>query len=735
MYTGNQQISSCNNTKASYQYVEYQCIPTKSPLVTKNSSCPNDGSKTIVQIDRNGRFQSYNYPSLTQMDCIYRLKTKPGYIMNIYSLDISLNNYVIDCRSNKLTFIEDNDVQGLDFCEQRASTLIYSSCTNELDLRYQINDPSQPFSYGVELYIESQAHPSDWSCGETLSTSTQQTSFYTTSRVSAQITLPTNTSFTGALAEIEYDICFGNEATMSCPSGFTFMIIDAYYGVKSQTSNKCGFAQGDCVQEALLTINHCQNDSPNCSLSYLTKRRLARCLDKYADYLHISYQCVPSYPVESTSTLKVYNICETNNPIQDFYGIITSPNYPNYITTTNECQTIITGIETSAIKIWINEISIASDGPRDLSGSHLEDSNKPSIRDTCTSDYLIIDTAYSSYIYCGKRKLSVGLICSSSIKIQYKATSSSSLFYKGFKLYFELKNEPSLINCLTNPSTIDPLASTTPSNEPLPNWAQTLNISPMFSTHLCLGTSTTLRCPRPNDYVLSIVDSNYRVTGTGVCEIPSYLHCRQDAPITFTCTHSCFVEYFIPKQLSQCGNQTADYLNIDYQCIPTSLPNNESPMDICESTTTDTIAIDRGMMISPRYPSLTSASSCSKIIQTLPSKVWMIYMVDLFLEGEDDSGNCNYASLTIYDGKDKLVLCGLKQPGLVFFSCANLVQFSFVSNDQALGYRGFKVLFTTLDVPIGWSCVPDGFITTTTGQTSLQTTLLPPSLQSIVVVF
>ncbi|CAF4649798.1 unnamed protein product, partial [Rotaria magnacalcarata] len=80
-----------------------------------------------------------------------------------------------------------------------------------------------------------------------------------------------------------------------------------YYGVKSLASNPCEYVQGDCGQEAMSTITQCQNDLSSCYLSYSTKRRLAHCSDRYADYLRISYQCVPSYPVGTTSTLKVFD--------------------------------------------------------------------------------------------------------------------------------------------------------------------------------------------------------------------------------------------------------------------------------------------------------------------------------------------------------------------------------------------------------------------------------------------
>jgi hypothetical protein len=107
----------------------------------------------------------------------------------------------------------------------------------------------------------------------------------------------------------------------------------------------------------------------------------------------------------------------------------------------------------------------------------------------------------------------------------------------------------------------------------------------------------------------------------------------------------------------------------------------------------------------------------------------MIYIVDLFLEGDNDFGECNDASLTIYDGNYKLSYCGLQQPELVLFSCANIVQFNFTSTRLALGgYRGFKVYFKTIGVPIGWPC--GNSTATTTMRPPPPTTLVPPSLQS-----
>jgi hypothetical protein len=144
--------------------------------------------------------------------------------------------------------------------------------------------------------------------------------------------------------------------------------------------------------------------------------------------------------------------------------------------------------------------------------------------------------------------------------------------------------------------------------------------------------------------------------------------------------------------------------------------------------------MNSGMMISPQYPSLGAARTCTKKIETLPNKLWMVFIVDLFLEGTNDFGDCNAASLTIFDGNVNIVRCGLQQPELISISCSNIVEFKFVSTHQALGYRGFKLFFQTIDVPSNWACKPTGFTTPpptiTTPRLPTTTSLLPPSSQS-----
>ncbi|CAF1509801.1 unnamed protein product, partial [Rotaria magnacalcarata] len=112
---GNQLNAPCGNEIATFQYIEYQCTPTKGEIVSPNTSCPLDGPKVPTEINRRGRFQSYNYPTLKKVNCTYRLKTHADSIMNIYSLDISLNDYLPICRVNKIRFIEDGETGSADW--------------------------------------------------------------------------------------------------------------------------------------------------------------------------------------------------------------------------------------------------------------------------------------------------------------------------------------------------------------------------------------------------------------------------------------------------------------------------------------------------------------------------------------------------------------------------------------------------------------------------------------------
>lgn len=365
-YTGHHTLLSCNNKTANYQYVEYQCIPTNTELVS-NVSCPASGSTTVIPFDQRGRFQSCNYPTLQTTNYTYQLTAKYGHSLHFYSLDISLNGFISNCQSNKLTLVDHDDMQTLDFCEQRSYSLLYSSCSNVVDLIFTVTNPGQEFSKGAELYIESEPRPSYFVCKTPLSSTSIAPTPPPTSVVISTVT-PAKNDTMFAQPEREHDICFNDVLNGACPAGYTFMIVNAFYGIKQDAAGKCGFVQGDCVQEALSSITQCYTDLPTCYLFYGTKRRLAQCSDNYADYLHITSQCVPSENFGGMSTLKVYNICDSQTDLKGFHGVITSPNFPSFKQTNDECRVKIDGILDRVLKIWVNELAIGSGSQRHSTG-------------------------------------------------------------------------------------------------------------------------------------------------------------------------------------------------------------------------------------------------------------------------------------------------------------------------------------------------------------------------------
>lgn len=365
-FSGQQFISSCNKL-AAYEYIEYQCIPTQTDIVS-NSSCPNDGSVVPIQINEKGRFRSQNYPQLHTGNCTYRITTKPGYVMRFYSLDISLNSFSTDCIGNQFTLIEKDGTQSEKFCKQETFSLIYSSCSNEVDLQLVITNSAELFTKGIELYIESQARPSVWECGKPLPTSSPPPTISTSPYITQTAPPLKNETTMMARNEIEHDICFNNTVDEPCPQGYTFMIIGAFYGIKRSPSSKCGFVQGDCVQEALSTITQCRTDVPNCRLTYSNRQRLTQCSDNYADYLHITSQCIPSISPGSGIVLSKFDICEDDNDIQGVNGVVVSPNFPSFQPTNKECKRTIVGLNDRILRIWLNELAVASNGQRSLLG-------------------------------------------------------------------------------------------------------------------------------------------------------------------------------------------------------------------------------------------------------------------------------------------------------------------------------------------------------------------------------
>ena len=102
---------------------------------------------------------------------------------------------------------------------------------------------------------------------------------------------------------------------------------------------------------------------------------------------------------------------------------------------------------------------------------------------------------------CGNQKVSIeNRLCSSEVIISYKAITTLSSFYKGFKLYYEFIDKSTQPNCPTNPvnATITTGVTTvtqTTSKSTTDNQIQDLVASQIEKKILCKDDKITLVVP------------------------------------------------------------------------------------------------------------------------------------------------------------------------------------------------------------------------------------------------
>lgn len=116
------------------------------------------------------------------------------------------------------------------------------------------------------------------------------------------------------------------------------------------------------------------------------------------------------------------NICDGQTVTQSS-GIIQSPSYPSYQTTSDTCTTKISVPIGKTIDVFVTDMRIQN---RDSS-------------ENCV-DYLRITDSSGSEDVCGsERPIFAESFCSNVVYISYKAITQASIFpvFKGFKLYYQ----------------------------------------------------------------------------------------------------------------------------------------------------------------------------------------------------------------------------------------------------------------------------------------------------------
>ena len=267
------------------------------------------------------------------------------------------------------------------------------------------------------------------------------------------------------------DSCVPSSVALRCPQNYIVVVTSASLGV-AQILGSCTYSAGDCTADAMNTIT-CLSNTVQC-LTYATRRKLPQCNDRYADYIHIEYDCVP---ILMNDSAKEYNVCQEGTEITTDHGIIQSPGYPaQFQTTTFECFRTIHVPNNKAIRLWLSDLYIGSTSTN------------------CAKDHVFVVDSVQIYQHCGLKRYAYPYLCSSRIIIQYFVTTKFSI-YRGMGMYFEVVDRLPNDNCPSSNETVTPVPATTTTVKPIdpdtttdtPTYVVIGISSPIRSFQLCKG--------------------------------------------------------------------------------------------------------------------------------------------------------------------------------------------------------------------------------------------------------
>ena len=141
-------------------------------------------------------------------------------------------------------------------------------------------------------------------------------------------------------------------------------------------------------------------------------------------------------------------MCDNNEAIdgsQKPFGVITSPNYPQWIPNKN-CRVTINAPTDKVIRVYISDISTE---PEELNES-------------CEKSRLTFYSGSIETTYCGDKKENGGdydfVSCTNRLDILWRSSSLVSSPLRGFNVYYELIDKLNIIQCpnATRPTRITP---------------------------------------------------------------------------------------------------------------------------------------------------------------------------------------------------------------------------------------------------------------------------------------
>ena len=489
-----------------------------------------------------------------------------------------------------------------------------------------------------------------------------------------------------------HDICRTQSQRLECTNDYVINIVAADYAATEDGSFSCNYSPTDCFQSEISAIHTSCAGKRSCII-YHVSRTLASCQNRQSAYLRIEYTCVPATVPE----IPTIDMCGSPSqlPNNTRRGFLISTNFPNTPNNIN-CNFLLQPTQPRQdIYLYVLDMGL---NPPDILGQ------------SCTKDQLIITAGSNRRETCGLSFTNLLMkTCYTQLSVQLNRASDAQ--GRGVRLYFEFRERSPTDICdqFTTPSpqptlvptSIGPTTTTQPPlyfPDPSERMIKTLcypDLSGSFGAN-------NFQCS--SGYVLVIHRAFYG-TGSRCAYTPG--DCTHEADSVYgDCAgkHACSVPFESVVTLSQCNQASADYLSIEYQCLPT-LTIAQTIHDLCANQTTQLTGVS-GILKSPSYPSYME-SQCTNVILIPPEAtnfVIYIYLLELNIGVPNvQTGLCTDDFLLLsYQCNNQIYnqsLCGTRPTELLFDTCSSTDRIfaSYnLTNPNSQSYRGFALVYHIL---------------------------------------
>jgi hypothetical protein len=679
-------LSSCQNRPSAYFHIDYTCVPNDIPEIHKYDMC--DSSSVIQNNTVRGFIMSPNFPNTqNNIDCTFNLRIlKNHQDIYLYILDMDLNGPNTaggSCMKDRLLVTADNTVN--EICGRSYTNLLVYTCHESVTL--QLIRSSDAVGRGVKFYFEFRDKPPTQLCPALPSTTTSST----------LSPLPPTSTTTGPLPSYYPDpsprmfktLCYPDLSGLmgaqnfQCPTNYVINIHRAFYG---KSSTRCDYTSGDCTSEADLIYRTCSGKQ-SCSVSFINIVLLPECLNEVANYLFVEYQCLPTPTIAPHNV----NLCTGKIDGGGISGVLKSTSYPTYTQTQCPNNTLSSPSDSNlVIYMYILDFDIGS----------------PNATGQCSNDYLLLSYQCNNQLYnhylCGThhtRLLFSTCQPTDQIFASYNLISQNSQAQRGFALLYHLLPKSDPITGITTPST-------TPYTSPTPSGPGPISTSIEQKTS-CVPHPIIIECTTP-EYVLVVHKVQLGVNPTNSCTY-SPSDCFEDRTNSYNyCGGKKLCDIFPPAiPINICNNSIANYLYVEYQCIP---KRPKLYLDTCSSTG-PTYRVQGGAMVtSVNYTS--ENKQCSVMLQSdklLGSDVhksFKVYILSLNLpmrsNPREQGAQCSETDPYIDIDDHELAvtrLCGNSHTRYLLETCSTMIEVRYnnIQMDFDTGnYNGFELYFESI---------------------------------------